>query len=49
MVEFDSEIGNIVVHGEADCAIGVYWAVVPLRVDAGVKVLLEPNHVLFTS
>ena len=36
--EFDSEVGNVVVHGEADCAIGMYWAVVPLQVDAGVKI-----------
>ena len=38
VVEFDSEVGNIVVHGEADCVIGVYWSVVPLQVDDGLKV-----------
>ena len=38
VVEFDSEVGNVVVHCEADCAIGVYWVVVPLQVDAGVNI-----------
>ena len=37
VVEFDSEVGNVVVHCKADCAIGVHWVVVPLQVDAGVK------------
>ena len=34
VVEFDSEVGNVVFHCEADCAIGVYWVVLPLQVDA---------------
>ena len=36
--EFESEVGNVVVHCEAYCAIGVDWVVVPLQVDAGVKI-----------
>ena len=38
VVEFDSEVVNVVVHCEADCAIDVYWVVVTLQVDAGVKI-----------
>ena len=38
VVEFDSEVGNVVVHFKVDCALGVYWVVVPLQVDAGVKI-----------
>ena len=38
MVEIDSEVGNVVVHCDADCAIGVYWVVVLLQVDAGLKI-----------
>ena len=41
MVEFDSEVGNAVVHCEADCAIGVNWVVVTLQVDAGVKIAFQ--------
>ena len=43
VVEFDSEVGNIVVHCKADCALGVHGVVVPLQVDAGVKIAL-PVH-----
>ena len=38
VVEFDSEVGNVVVHCEEDCALGVYWVVVPLQVDARVQI-----------
>ena len=38
LVEFDSEVGNVVVDCKADCAIGVHGVVVPLQVDAGVKI-----------
>ena len=38
VVEFDSQVVNVVVHCEADCAIGVYCVVVPLQIDAGVKI-----------
>ena len=38
VVEFDSEVGNVVVHFKADCAIGVNGVVVPLYVDAVVKI-----------
>ena len=38
MVEFYSGVGNVFVHCETDCAIGVYWVVVPLQVDARVKI-----------
>ena len=38
VVEFDSEVGNVVVHCEADCAIGVHGVVVPLQVDSVVKI-----------
>ena len=46
-VEFDSEVGNVVVHCEVDCAIGVYWVVVTLQVDAGVKIAFPVySHVI---
>ena len=38
VVEFDSEVGNVVFHCKADCALGVHGVVVPLQVDAGVKI-----------
>ena len=40
VVEFDSEVGNVVVHCKEDCAIGVHGVVVPLQVDAGVKIAI---------
>ena len=38
VVEFDSEVGNVVVHCKADCAIGLHWVIVLLQVDARVKI-----------
>ena len=35
LVEFYSEVDNVVVHCKADCALGVHGVVVPLQVDAG--------------
>ena len=43
VVEFDSGVGNVVVHCKADCALGVNGVIVPLQVDAGVKIAL-PVH-----
>ena len=46
MVELYREVCNVVVHCKADCAIGVNGVVVPLQVDAGVKIAL-PVHCAF--
>ena len=43
VVEFYSEVGNVVVHCKADYALGVHGVVVPLQVDSGVKIAL-PVH-----
>ena len=43
MVEFDYKVSNVVVHCKVDCALGVHGVVVPLQVDAGVKINL-PVH-----
>ena len=43
MVKFDSEVGNVAVHCKTNCALGVHGVVVPIHVDAGVKIAL-PVH-----
>ena len=43
MVEFYSEVGDVVVHCKADCPLGMHGVVVPLQVDAVVKIAL-PVH-----
>ena len=37
VVVFHSKVCNLVIHGEADCALGVNGVVVPLKINAGVK------------
>ena len=43
MVKLYPEVGNVVVHSKAGCALGANGVVVPLQVDAGVKISL-PVH-----
>ena len=43
VVELYPEVCNVVVRCKADCAIGVNGVVVPLQVDAGVKIAV-PVH-----
>ena len=38
VVVFHSKVCNVVIHGEADRALGVNGFVVPLQINAGVKV-----------
>ena len=40
VVIFQSNVFNVVIHGEADRALGVNGVVVPLKINAGVKVSL---------
>ena len=40
MVVLHSKVGNVVIHGEADRAIGVNGVVVPLKINARVEVSL---------
>ena len=40
VVVFHSKVCNLVIHGEADCALGVNGVVVPLKINAGVQVSL---------
>ena len=40
VVVFHSKVCNIVIHGEADRALGVNGVVVPLRINSGVKISL---------
>ena len=40
VVIFHSNVFNVVIHGEADRALGVNGVVVPLQINAGVKVSL---------
>ena len=40
VVVFHSKVCNIVIHGEADRALGVNGFVVPIQINAGVKVSL---------
>ena len=40
MVVFHSKGCNLVIYGKADCALGVNGVVVPLKINAGVKVSL---------
>ena len=40
VVVFHSKVCNIVIHGEADCALGMNGVVVSLHIHAGVKVSL---------
>ena len=40
VVVLHSKIGNVVIHGEADRALGVNGVVVPLKIYAGVQVSL---------
>ena len=40
MVAFQSKVCNVVIHGEADRALGVNGVVAPLKINSGVKVSL---------
>ena len=40
LVVLHSKVGNVVIHGEADRALGVNRFIVPLKINAGVQVSL---------
>ena len=40
VVVFNSKVGNIVIHSEADRALGVNGVVVTLKINAGVQIYL---------
>ena len=40
MVVLHSKVGNVVIHGEADCAFGVNGVVVSLKIKARVQASL---------
>ena len=47
VVLFHSKVCNVVIHGEADHALGVNGVVVPLQINTGLKVSL-PVFIEFT-